>query len=311
MSNQPNRRDWMKLIGVGGLVYASSLSACSASLSSGPAVAAPGDGKRRHRREDFLFLQLSDTHWGFSGPPNPEAEVTLKRTVETINSVELEPDFIVFTGDLTHKTDDPAERRRRMAEFKEIVHGLKIKNLKFLPGEHDASADRGEAYREHFGDLHYSFDHKGVHFVALDNVSDPAAAVGSEQMAWLETDLKKVDAETEVVVFAHRPLFDLYPEWDWATKDGKEVVAILSRREKVTVFYGHIHQENHHVTGKIAHHSAKSLIFALPAPGSAPKRAPIPWDPGKPGKGLGYRSVGPDKTEYGYRIDERSMERKG
>jgi 3',5'-cyclic AMP phosphodiesterase CpdA len=195
-----------------------------------------------------------------------------------------------------------------MAEFKEI-HGLEIKNPSFCRAARcERRSWRG--HREHFGDLHYSFDHKGVHFVARQR-SDPAAAVGSEQMAWLEADLKKVDAETEVVVFAHRPLFDLYPEWDWATKDGKDVVAILSRREKVTVFYGHIHQENHHVTGKIAHHSAKSLIFALPAPGSAPKRTPIAWDPSKPGKGLGYRRVGPDKTEYGYQIDARSMERKG
>src|SRR5258706_10005658 len=135
MSHRPNRRDWMKLIGLGGVVYASSLSVCA--TSSRPVLVASGDDKRRHLRQDFFFLQLSDTHWGFSGPPNPEADVTLKRTVETINSVELEPDFVVFTGDLTHKTDDPGERRRRMAEFKEIVHGLKIKNLKFLPGEHD------------------------------------------------------------------------------------------------------------------------------------------------------------------------------
>jgi 3',5'-cyclic AMP phosphodiesterase CpdA len=129
-------------------------------------------------------------------------------------------------------------------------------------------------------------------------------------MAWLEADLQKVDAAAEVVVFAHRPLFDLYPEWDWATKDGREVVAILSRRENVTVFYGHIHQENHHMTGKIAHHSAMSLMFALPAPGSAPKRAPIAWDATKPGRGLGYRRVGPDTTEAGRRIVEQSIERK-
>src|SRR5216684_1574607 len=148
MPYQQNRRDWMKLVGVGGLVYASSLAACATARSSGPETARSGGDKPGRPRGDFLFLQLSDTHWGFSGPPNPEADTTLKRTVETINSVELAPDFIVFTGDLTHKTDDPAERRRRMAEVKSIVQGLKIKNLKFLPGEHDASADRGEIYRE-------------------------------------------------------------------------------------------------------------------------------------------------------------------
>src|SRR6266478_8205866 len=264
MSKQ-SRRDWMKLVGVGGVVYASSVVGCgpSGSRATGPATAR--DGKTRRRpREDFMFLQLSDTHWGYKGESNPESDRTLPSTVQTINGVELQPDFIVFTGDLTHKTDDPAERRRRMGEFKQIVGALKVKNVKFLPGEHDAGADRGEAFREHFGETHYAFDHKGIHFVALDNVSDPAGAVGAEQMAWLEADLKRVDAEVPVIVFAHRPLFDLYPQWDWATQDGKEVVSLLSRRENVTVFYGHIHQEHHHMTGKIAHHAATSLVFALP-----------------------------------------------
>jgi hypothetical protein len=295
----------MKLVGAGGLVYASSLAACSAAQPGGSAVA-----KSRPAREDFFFLQLSDTHWGYRGPANPEADKTLEQTVAIINSVELVPDFVVFTGDLTHKTDDAAERRRRMVEFKTIVGGLKVKNLKFLPGEHDASADRGEAYREHFGDLHYSFDHKGLHFVALDNVSDPAAIVGPAQIAWLEADLRKVPTETPVVVFSHRPLFDLYPEWDWTTKDGPDVVAVLSQHENVTVFYGHIHQEHHHLTGKIAHHSAKSLAFALPAPGSVPKRVPLDWEPAHPGRGLGYRKVGADKSEPGYHIEERTIERK-
>ncbi len=163
---------------------------------------------------------------------------------------------------------------------------------------------------ELFGETHYTFDHKGIHFVALDNVSDPAGAIGAEQMAWLDADLKRVDAEVPVIVFAHRPLFDLYPQWDWATQDGKEVVSLLSRRENVAVFYGHIHQEHHHMTGKIGHHAATSLVFALPAPGAVPKRVPVAWDPGHPGKGLGYRSVRPDKTEYRLAIAEIPIERK-
>ncbi len=311
MSNQ-TRRDWLKLVGVGGVVYASSLVGCASSSSSagGPETAKKGK-LRTPLREDFMFLQLSDTHWGYSGEANPEADRTLKGVVQTINDAGASPDFIVFTGDLTHKTDDPAERRRRMVEFKQIVSGLKVKNVKFLPGEHDASADHGEAFREHFGETHYTFEHKGLHFVALDNVSDPAGAVGAEQIAWLESTLKTIDAAAPLVVFAHRPLFDLYPQWDWATKDGKEVVSLLGQRENVTVFYGHIHQENHHMTGKIAHHSAKSLVFALPAPGAVPKRAPLPWDPSRPGAGLGYRTVRPDETGNGLAIGEVSVERKG
>jgi heme/copper-type cytochrome/quinol oxidase subunit 2 len=308
MSKEETRRDFMRLIGLGGVVFASGLAGCAGVSGQAPAgPASPGSaGGGRRPREEFFFLQLSDTHWGFKGPPNPEADVTLKKTVATINAVARQPDFIVFTGDLTHTTDDPALRRARMAEFKQIVSGLTVKDLRFMPGEHDASLDRGEAYREHFGETHYAFDHKGVHFVALDNVSDPAAALGDAQLAWLEKDLERLPRDQPVVVFAHRPLFDLYPQWDWSTRDGARAVAILSEYPNVTVFYGHIHQEHHHVTGRIAHHSARSLVFPLPAPGAAPKRAPLPWDPASPTHGIGYRSVEPE-GDLGYRLSELAV----
>jgi 3',5'-cyclic AMP phosphodiesterase CpdA len=282
MSFGGNRRDFIKLVGAGGIVFASGL-----------AGASPPDKKTKKSAvaNDFFFLQLSDTHWGFNGPPNPEADMTLKQAVTTINSVKQQPDFIVFTGDLTQTTDDVGIRRKRMTEFKEIVSGLKVKSLRLMAGEHDASLDQGAVYQEFFGKLHYSFDHKGVHFVVLDNVSDPGAAVGAEQIDWLSADLKTVRKDAPIVVFTHRPLFDLYPQWDWSTKDGSKVIDVLMPYKHVTVFYGHIHQENHHTTEHIAHHAARSLVFALPPPGSQPKRAPVPWDATAPWKGLGYRSV--------------------
>jgi predicted MPP superfamily phosphohydrolase len=310
MSMKQNRRDLLKLAGLGGVVYASNLIGCASHKAQPSTLANSAASKHAAAREDFFFLQLSDTHWGYSGAANPEAEMTLKKTVEMVNASSVQPDFIIFTGDLTHNTDDAAVRRKRMGEFKQIVSGLKVKTVKFIPGEHDASADKGAAFRENFGDMHYAFDHKGIHFIAIDNVSDPGSIVGDEQIAWIEGDLKKVDPETPVVVFTHRPLFDLYPQWEWATKDGDRVVSVLSKHKNVTVFYGHIHQENHHMTGHIAHHSAKSLIFALPAPGSVPKKAPVAWDPAKPGAGLGYRSIGSPPSAEDYKVTEMSVERK-
>lgn len=276
--NEIKRRDFLKLVGVGGFVFASGLSGCAARASRAD--------------DEFYFVQLSDTHWGFNGPKvNPDADGTLKKAVAIVNGLNPQPDFIVFTGDLTHTTDDPAVRRKRMAEFREIVAQLKAKNVHFMPGEHDASLDRGEAYREYFGELHYSFDHRGIHFVALDNVSDPTASIGEAQLDWLKKDLSRLPRETPIVVLAHRPLFDLYPQWDWATRDGAAAVDILMPYPHVTVFYGHIHQEHHHMTGHIPHHAAKSLMFPLPAPGSVPKRAPVPWNAAEPYKGLGLRDV--------------------
>jgi 3',5'-cyclic AMP phosphodiesterase CpdA len=272
-----DRRNFLKIAGFGGVVFASGLG-CASRIGQSEA-------------DEFYFVQLSDTHWGFKGAPNPDAHVTLPKAVAAVNALDPQPDFIVFTGDLTHTTDDPAERRRRLAEFKKITAELKNTNLRFMPGEHDASLDRGEAYRELFGAPYYSFDHKGVHFIALDNVSDPAARIGEEQLAWLKADLAKQGADARIVVLTHRPLFPLYPQWDWATRDGEQAIEILMPQRNVTVFYGHIHQEHHFKTAHIEHHSAKSLIFPLPAPGSQPKRAPIAWDPAQPYRGLGFREI--------------------
>jgi len=290
MKRAIDRRDFLKLAGLGGAVFVSGLSGCA--------------GMGGAKEEDFYFVQLSDTHWGFKGPAlNPDAEGTLQKAVAAVNALSFEPDFIVFTGDLTHTTDDPAERRRRLSQFREIVGGLKNRNVRFMPGEHDASLDNGKAWKEFFGPSYYSFDHKGVHFVAIDNVSDPQARIGEEQLAWLKADLAKHDRDARIVVFTHRPLFDLYPQWDWATRDGAQAIDILMPYNNVTVFYGHIHQENHHMTAHIAHHSAKSLIFALPAPGSLPKRVPVAWDPAQPYKGLGFRGVDAE-TPVKYEITE-------
>lgn len=291
------RRDFLRLLGVGGgAVFASGL--------AGRAQADYGSNKKAGAYDDFYFVQLSDTHWGYKGPANPDAANTLKSAVAAVNALKTQPDFIVFTGDLTHTTDDAQERRRRLAEFREIVSGLKVKNVRFMPGEHDASLDNGAAYRELFGETHYAFDHKGVHFIVLDNVSDPGARIGDAQLEWMKADLSRQKKNAPIVVLTHRPLFDLAPQWDWATRDGAQAIEILMPYANVTVFYGHIHQEHHHRTEHIAHHSAKSLVFPLPAPGSQEKRTPLPWDPAAPNKGLGFREVEAEVDELRYKITE-------
>lgn len=298
MKHDIERRDFLRLAGLGGVAYASGLAGWA---GSGAAAGTPDD--------DFYFVQLSDAHWGFEGAPNPDARGTLPKAVAAVNSLQPAPDFIVFTGDLTHTTDDPAERRKRMTEFKAIVGGLHVRDLRFMPGEHDAALDRGAAFQEFFGPTHYTFDHKGVHFIVLDNVSDPAGKIGDAQLAWLAADLARTGKAVPVVVFTHRPLFDLYPQWDWATRDGAAAVDLLLAHPNVTVFYGHIHQENHHMTGHIAHHAARSLIFPLPAPGSQPRRAPLPWDNAHPYAGLGFRDVEAQRRGQAYSLQELPVQR--
>ena len=290
-----DRRKFLQLAALGGgAVFASRL----AGAATQDATAAAYD--------DFYFVQLSDPHWGFNGPAiNPDARGTLPKAVDAVNALPEAPDFIVFTGDLTHTTDNPVERRKRLGEFKEIVSGLKVKNVRFMPGEHDAALDQGKAFKEFFGDTHYTFDHKGVHFIALDNVSDPAARIGDEQLQWFAADLARQPKDARIVVLTHRPLFDLAPQWDWATRDGAKAIDLLMPYQNVTVFYGHIHQENHHMTGHIAHHAAKGLMFPLPAPMSQPKRDPIPWDASQPYRGLGFRDV--EAEDGGRKFDIKEL----
>ncbi|WP_420266766.1 metallophosphoesterase family protein [Candidatus Magnetominusculus dajiuhuensis] len=288
-----DRRDFLRLIGIGGAVIV---------METGNLVSA---ADKIAAQDTLTFVQLSDTHWGFNDPKiTPDFAGTLKKGIAQINSMKSQPDFIIFTGDITHSTDDPKERRRRMGEAREIIGGLKVKDIKMMPGEHDAGLDNGEAFQEYFGKTHYTFQHKGVHFIVVDNASDPSSSIGDTQLQWLSAELGKLDKDSRIVIFAHRPLFDLYPQWDWWTSDGAKAIDILMPYKNVVVFYGHIHQEHHHMTGHIEHHAAKGMLFPLPAPGSVPKRVQLPWDSAHPYKGVGYRSATPKADEYGYVLTE-------
>lgn len=293
MGHWINRREFLKLFGLGSMVFVTGVG--KQSFGAGKPLAQGG----------FYFVQLSDTHIGFNDPTvNPDFVGTLKKAVAMVNDLEHQPDFIIFTGDLSHTTDDPKERRARMNEFKGIIDQLKVRNIKFMPGEHDAGLDRGEAFQELFGKTHYAFEHKGAHFIAIDNVSDPTSSIGDDQLQWFGGELKKLRKTDRIVVFTHRPLFSLYPQWDWWTRDGQKAIDLLQPYKNVVVFYGHIHQEHHSMSGHIPFHAAKGMMFPLPAPGSQPKRAPVPWDPAMPYKGIGFREVEAKTVKADYTIVE-------
>jgi 3',5'-cyclic AMP phosphodiesterase CpdA len=292
------RREFLKLMGIGGVVFVSGLAPLAHAA------------EKKEARDNFFFIQLSDTHWGFSDPKvNPDFAGTLKMAVAQVNSLSTPPDFIMFTGDLSHTTDDDNERRRRLAGFRDIVAGLNVKTVHFMPGEHDASLDNGAAFREFFGTTHYTFIHKGVNFIVIDNVSDPTGSIGDAQLQWLTKELQKLDKDARIVVFTHRPLFDLAPTWDWATRDGAKAIELLMPYKNVVVFYGHIHQENHHMTGHIPHHAAHGLMYPLPPPLSKPKKAPLPWDPAFPYKNLGFRGIEAKLQKADYVVTEYQIKK--
>jgi len=288
-----SRRELIRLAGIGGLSVITGMATSQMRLTAGDADPAPAPGPVSRA---FYFLQMSDTHIGFTGTTvNPDPGGTLAKAVAAVNALAHPPEFIVFTGDLIHKTEDATVRRARMQAFKDIIAVLTVTTLYFLPGEHDAASDQGVAYQEFFGPMHYVFDRHGVHFIVLDNVSSSDATIGTAQLAWLKADLARVAHDTPIVVLTHRPLFALFPQWDWNTVDAAAAIDLLMPFSCVTVFYGHIHQVHHFMTGHIAHHAAHGLMYALPAPGSVAAKKPIPWDPQKPYANLGFRELTADE----------------
>ncbi|PWT92787.1 MAG: metallophosphoesterase, partial [Proteobacteria bacterium] len=197
--------------------------------------------------------------------------------VDKINGLADQPDFLIHTGDLTHMA--------RAGEFdmlEQVLQQLRQRQVFYVPGEHDVAGDDGKLYRERFGKESRgsgwrSFDHKGTHFIGLNNVAqlEGMGRIGAEQLAWMRQDLAPLGASTPVVVFAHVPLWTVYPEWGWGTEDSAEALAMLKRFGSVTVLNGHIHQVLQKVEGNVTFHSAMSTAFPQPAPGSAPSAGPM------------------------------------
>ncbi len=236
--------------------------------------------------EDFSFVQISDSHIGFNKAANQDVTGTLKKAIDKINVVPAggkAPDFMIHTGDITQNA--------KAAEFdtaEQVIKGAKVGTTFYVPGEHDFSFDDGALYKQRFGkgtmgSGWYSHDHKGVHFVGLNNVVqvDAMGNLGAEQLAWLKSDLAGLSASTPVVVFAHIPLWMVYEKWGWGTADGAQALGLLKRFGSVTVLNGHIHQVVQKVEGDVSFHTAMSTAFPQPAPGAAAGPGPMAVPAGK------------------------------
>ncbi len=230
----------------------------------------------KQRASDFSFIQISDSHIGFSKAANPDVTGTLQKAVDRIRAVPAVPDFLIHTGDLTHTS--------KAAEFDtmdQVLSGTK-REIFYVPGEHDTSFDDGKLYLERYGKGSagkgwYSFDHKGVHFVGLANVVqlEGMGHLGNDQLAWLKEDVARLGSSTPVVLFAHIPLWAIYPEWGWSTSDSEQALSLLKRFGSLTVLNGHIHQVMQKVEGNVTFHTAQSTAFPQPAPGTAPSAGPL------------------------------------
>jgi 3',5'-cyclic AMP phosphodiesterase CpdA len=258
------------------------------------AATGAGEGAASHgEHSGFSFVQISDSHIGFNKAANQDVTGTLKLAIDKINGLPAEPELMLHTGDIT-QSSKPAEFDTAV----EVIKGAKAGTVFYVPGEHDTALDDGAQYHERFGRDTvgrgwYSFDHKGVHFVGLNNVLqiDAMGKLGADQLAWLKSDLGGQSASTPIVVFAHIPLWMVYPDWGWGTEDGAEGLSYLKRFGSVTVLNGHIHQVVQKVEGNVAFHTATSTAFPQPAPGTAPHSGPMVVPAGKLKSVLGITNV--------------------
>jgi Icc protein len=247
----------------------------------------------------FSFVQISDSHIGFSKDPNLDPASTMQQAVNTIRTMPQRPAFIVHTGDISQSS--------KSAEFDTAtqIAGSAGLDVHYVPGEHDVlggdgtTNGNGDAYFQRFSGQTarkaYSFDQGGVHFVALTNVldlkGDGLGYLGDEQLTWLEQDLRARTSSTPVVVFAHIPLWSLYPQWGWATQDSARALELMKRFGSVTVLNGHVHQVAQKVEGEMTFYTAMSTAFPQPAPGAAQHAGPMSVPASELKHLLGIRTV--------------------
>ena len=225
------------------------------------------------------FVQISDSHMGFNKAANPDVVGTLKTAVDRINALAVNPEFILHTGDISHLS-----KPEEFDTVDQILKGASGRDVFFVPGEHDVLEDDGKQYLERYGKGTrgagwYSFDKKGVHFIGLVNVLNLKAGglgtLGAEQLAWLKDDVAHLKHSTPIVVFAHIPLWSVYPAWGWGTEDSAQALSLLRKFGSVTVLNGHIHQTMQKVEGNVTFHTAASTAFPQPAPGAADSPGPM------------------------------------
>ncbi len=242
-------------------------------------IALMSKSDRANMKGELSFVQISDSHIGFDKAANPDVTATLREAIAKINALPEPPAFILHTGDLSHLS-----KASEFDTLEQALKSLRTDKIFYVPGEHDVLNDNGQQFHERFGkdskgDGWYSFDQKGTHFIGLVNVMNLKAgglgSLGHDQLEWIEDDVKHLKASTPIVVFAHIPLWSVYPEWGWGTDDSEQALGYLKRFGSVTVLNGHIHQTMQKVEGNVVFHTAMSTAFPQPAPGTAPSPGPM------------------------------------
>ena len=273
-------------------------------------VAGSASASHASARPTLRFAQVSDSHIGFSGAPNPDVAGTFGHAIDQINSLGYTPDFVIHTGDLTHLSS-PAQ----FDQVKQMLSKLQTPHVFTVPGEHDSVDDAGQKYRSVFGagtrgDGWYSFDIAGVHVLALVNTLNlkKLGHLGTDQLEFIKKDVAGLSNDTPVVVFSHIPLFAMYPDWGWGTDDAAQALSYLSRFSSVTCLNGHVHQLFSKTEGNVTFYSGTTTAYPLPHPGDGPAPKPVTLPAGKLRDALGIREVNYTKGQTALALKEATLQ---
>ncbi|MCV7091230.1 metallophosphoesterase family protein [Mycobacterium interjectum] len=273
-------------------------------------VAGTASASHAGARPTLRFAQVSDSHIGFSGPPNPDVTGTFGHAIDEMNNLGYTPDFVIHTGDLTHLSSP-----EQFDQVKQMMTKLRTPHIFTVPGEHDSVDDAGQKYRSVFGagtrgDGWYSFDVAGVHVIALVNTLNlkKLGHLGTDQLAFVERDVAGLSNDTPIIVFSHIPLFAMYPDWGWGTDDAAQALSYLSRFSSVTCLNGHVHQLFSKTEGNVTFYSGTTTAYPLPHPGDGPAPKPVTLPAGKLRDVLGIREVNYTRGQTALALKETTLQ---
>lgn len=261
-------------------------------------------------RPTLRFAQISDSHIGFTGAPNPDVTGTFNYAIDQVNNLGYTPDFVIHTGDLTHlSTPDQFD------QVKQMMSALRTPHVFTVPGEHDSVDDAGQKYRSAFGaesmgDGWYSFDIAGVHVIALINTLNlrKLGHLGVDQLEFVRKDVSRLPSDTPIIVFSHIPLFAMYPDWGWGTDDAAQALSYLRRFSSVTCLNGHVHQLFSKTEGNVTFYSGTTTAYPLPHPADGPAPKPVTLSAGKLRDALGVREVSYTSGDTALALKERTLQ---
>ncbi|BBY22619.1 metallophosphoesterase family protein [Mycobacterium stomatepiae] len=309
MNNDPRMMNRRQLLRHGAWFGAAvGFAVASGEVISHVAGAAASD--RAKLKPALRFAQVSDSHIGFTGTPNPDVSASFGHAIDQINNLGYTPDFVIHTGDLTHLSTP-----EQFDQVKQMTSGLKTPHVFTVPGEHDSVDDAGQKYRKVFGagsmgDGWYSFDIAGIHVIALVNTLNlrKLGHLGVDQLEFVEKNVAGLSSDTPIIVFSHIPLFAMYPDWGWGTDDATQALSYLRRFASVTCINGHVHQLFSKTEGNVSFYSGTTTAYPLPHPGDGPAPKPITLPAGRLRDALGIREVSYTKGETALALKEQTLQ---